>query len=74
KYIFFIPANINSSDTDDNQKSDNAVLSNIKVKGQTLYNLDEDKNGFTIIYNTKIINFCLLTILCSYCYFKICYS
>lgn len=48
KYIFFIPANINSSDTDDNQKSDNAVLSNIKVKGQTLYNLDEDKNGFSI--------------------------
>lgn len=48
KYIFFVKANINSSDTDNTDKSNDAKLSNIKVKGQTLYNMDKDKNGFDI--------------------------
>ena len=48
KYIFFVKANINSSDTDSTEKSPDALLSNIKVKGQTLYNMDKDKNGFDI--------------------------
>ena len=55
KYIFFIPDNIDSSGGDITGKSDNATLSNIKVKGETLYNLDTDKNGFSSdSYNYKV--------------------
>lgn len=55
KFIFFIPDNIDSSSGDNTGKSDNATLSNIKVKGETLYNLDTDKNGFSSdSYNYKV--------------------
>lgn len=46
KYTFFVKANIDSSDSDSTEKSNDATLSNIKVKGQSLYNMDKDKNGF----------------------------
>ena len=55
KYIFFIPDNITESDNTGTTKSDNASLSNIKIKGQTLYNLDTDKKGFSSdSYNYRV--------------------
>lgn len=55
KYTFYIPDNIGDSDKDHTAKSDDASLSNLKVKGQTLYNLDTDKNGFASdSYNYRV--------------------
>lgn len=53
-YIFFLRENIKSTDNT-NGKSDNANLSNIKVKGQTLENLDTDGKGFSSdSYNYRV--------------------
>ena len=47
KYTFNIPANIKQTDNNNNsQLSKDALLSNIKIKGETLYDLD-GKKGFT---------------------------
>ena len=55
KYTFYLPENITDSDTDNTVKSDDASLNNIKVKGETLYNLDTDKNGFSSdSYNYRV--------------------
>ena len=55
KYTFYLPDNITEEDTDNTVKSDDASLNNIKVKGQTLYNLDTDKNGFSSdSYNYRV--------------------
>ena len=46
KYTFNIPANIKQTDNNNNsQLSKDALLSNIKIKGETLYDLD-GKKGF----------------------------
>lgn len=45
-YEFYLVNNFDSSDSDSDGKSGNAQLSNIKIKGQTLYDVDNDKKGF----------------------------
>ena len=45
-YEFYLVNNFDSSDSDSDGKSDNAQLSNVKIKGQTLYDADTEKKGF----------------------------
>ncbi|WP_294393795.1 cadherin-like beta sandwich domain-containing protein [uncultured Clostridium sp.] len=55
KYTFYLPDNINESDSDNTIKSDEAALNNIKIKGQNIYNVDLDKNGFSSdSYNYRV--------------------
>ncbi|MBE6063523.1 MAG: hypothetical protein E7207_08250 [Clostridium butyricum] len=57
EYIFYLGKNITQDNRDNtNGKSDNADLSNIKVKGETLYDLD-DRKGFSkdnLDYKVKV--------------------
>lgn len=55
KYTFYLPDNINEDDSDNTIKSDEAGLNNIKIKGESIYNLDLDKNGFSSdSYNYRV--------------------
>ena len=54
EYIFYLGDNIVPEDNNSTNKSDDATLSNIKIKGETLYDLDENKGFKSETYDYKV--------------------
>lgn len=55
EYIFYLGDNITPEDNNNGiNKSDEAALSNIKIKGETLYDLDENKGFKSDTYDYKV--------------------
>lgn len=53
-YQFYLINNFDSSTDDDSSKSKDAYLSNIKIKGQTLYDLDGNKGFKSDVFDYKV--------------------